>query len=861
MGLGFFEDSKLSVLKINKEKGFGCNFCKLKNQSIHTPQMGIGGAGNLKALLLGEAPGSNEDLKGIQFVGDAGEVLKRSLKKFGYNINDFYLYNSVNCRTMNRNGSNRTPTEKEIAVCRVNVFETIEKIRPFVVFLFGGTAVSSLYRKRFTDTSISRWRGLIVPDSILKCWTIPIFHPSYLLRNQKDLGLKKVFLTDLEKGLKFFENVKDYPSFIDYHKNVKCLENYEDLCAVLEYFPFDNFSFDYETSGIKPYNEERYIWAVSFSDGEKSYSFPLEYKNFWDEKQIRNLKNLWCKILISKRGKISHNLLFEDLWSRVHLGIEDGVPNWKMCTMNAAHVEDNRRGYSGLKFQSFIKFGIEPYGEKIDSYLVEKGSDKGKGVNNLWKVDLNSLLMYNGLDSLFAFKLYKHFENLFRNDDKLGRAYRFIHKSLLTISDIHPVGINADENLYLNSEKELKKRIEKINERIQNTNEALEFKEKRRREFNPNSSDDISELLYEILKLKPVKKTEKDNASVDKDSLEHYGNIQICNLILLKRKLDKILGTYLAQFKREIYQGKIYPSYNLHIPQTYRSSSSNPNFQNIPKRDEEAKKIIRSGLKPSVGNKIMEIDYGELEVRVAACYTGDLALINYINNPKSDMHRDVAAEIFMLEKKEITRKIRYQAKNGFVFPEFYGSYYVSCAKNIWPELKGLKTESGDFLLEHLRRKGIKNLNDYVNLLNEFEKKFWKKFWIFREWQSEAIYSYLKKGYIESFLGFRFGGYLTKNMVINYRIQGTAFHFLLWSLNHINKVRKSKGWKTKIMGQIHDSGIFDLFPAEEQEVVEVSKYIMTEKIREEFEWICVPLKAEIEISGVDESWYQIKKRTE
>jgi len=107
-------------------------------------------------------------------------------------------------------------------------------------------------------------------------------------------------------------------------------------------------------------------------------------------------------------------------------------------------------------------------------------------------------------------------------------------------------------------------------------------------------------------------------------------------------------------------------------------------------------------------------------------------------------------------------------------------------------------------------------------------------------------------------GHRRTGYLSPNKIINAPIQGTAFHCLLWSLIQLNKQRKKEKWKTIFPGQIHDSIFSNIYPDERKHVLGCVKKVMCDDIRNEFDWIIVPLKIDIELAEVDQSWYYIKK---
>jgi len=140
-------------------------------------------------------------------------------------------------------------------------------------------------------------------------------------------------------------------------------------------------------------------------------------------------------------------------------------------------------------------------------------------------------------------------------------------------------------------------------------------------------------------------------------------------------------------------------------------------------------------------------------------------------------------------------------------------------------------------------------------LKKVEDDFWNRFKVFKKWQETSIANYIKNGYVEMFFGHRRGGYLSHNKIINTPIQGTAFHLLLWSLIRINNIRKSEEWQTKIIGQIHDSILFDLYPPETKHVLTTVKRVMCEDIRKENTWIVVPLDVDFEITPINGSWYE------
>src|SRR5690606_6500640 len=114
------------------------------------------------------------------------------------------------------------------------------------------------------------------------------------------------------------------------------------------------------------------------------------------------------------------------------------------------------------------------------------------------------------------------------------------------------------------------------------------------------------------------------------------------------KKLTKAVSTNFRGILREVVDGKVHCFFNLHLVQTYRSSSDSFNYQNIPVREEEIAKLIRRSFVARPGRQIIEIDIKGAEVITAACYHKDPTMLAYIKDPSKDMHRDMAMELYLL---------------------------------------------------------------------------------------------------------------------------------------------------------------------------------------------------------------------
>lgn len=187
---------KEALEKLKLECGECCKACELK-ETRHNVVFADGNPETASVVLIGEAPGENEDLQGIPFVGRAGKLLNEFLAKAGLSReNDLYIINTVKCRPP----KNRVPTDAEKEACRPVLLSQIEIIDPKIVLLCGATALKSFIKDK---TPISKIRGEFFEIGIKgkKYQAMPIFHPSYLLRNHstEENSPRDLMLKDLKK--------------------------------------------------------------------------------------------------------------------------------------------------------------------------------------------------------------------------------------------------------------------------------------------------------------------------------------------------------------------------------------------------------------------------------------------------------------------------------------------------------------------------------------------------------------------------------------------------------------------------------------------------------------------------------------
>jgi len=452
------------------------------------------------------------------------------------------------------------------------------------------------------------------------------------------------------------------------------------------------------------------------------------------------------------------------------------------------------------------------------------------------------------------------------------QGYKLLHEGAVALSQVETNGIRMDVD-YLN--RVIKKtgiEVKEISDRLKQHKIYRVWRKHYGVKTNLGSREQLGKVLFDIMDYPCTSRTEKvKRPKADEAALKLTGLRFVDDYLYLER-LKKARSTYLVGFLRETVDGFVHPNFPLNMVQTYRGSSSNPDFQNIVKKNPELSKLIRRAFIARKNHQIVEIDFKGIEVCCAACYHKDPAMIRYIKDPSMDMHRDMACECYMIDKKQVSWDARDTSKNMFVFPQQYGDWYKHCAQNMWDAMieRDIRTVDGIKLIRHLKRMGITSLGDcdpeeepeegtFEYHIQGVEYDYWhKKFPVYNQWKQDWYEAYLEKGYFKTLTGFIIDCYLNRKQVINYPVQGSAFHWLLWSLIRIQKLLKRYRMRSLIVGQIHDSIVGDVHKRERRDYLDIVKQVIYEDIRKHWKWIIVPLRVDVGVAPVGGSWYDKKE---
>jgi DNA polymerase I-like protein with 3'-5' exonuclease and polymerase domains len=448
------------------------------------------------------------------------------------------------------------------------------------------------------------------------------------------------------------------------------------------------------------------------------------------------------------------------------------------------------------------------------------------------------------------------------------QGYQLLHDGAIELAHVEANGIRIDVRKLAETKQMLQDKMRQLRKEMEATDVWKAWRKRFGEKANLTSRPQLGTILHVDLKYEVNETTETGRPVMDEEALSEIDNPFVAKIVRYL-KYDKAVGTFLNGIQREVIGNRLHPSFLLHTVRSFRSSSSEPNFQNFPVRDKEISELIRSQFIASKGHVLVENDFKGAEVVVSAAYHKDKNFISYITDPTKDMHRDMAAQIYKLKPSEVSKETRYGAKNKFVFPQFYGDYYVACAQNLWDWIrKGkLTTPDGVSLYKHLKQKGIDRLGacdpdedpeegTFEAHLKKVENDFWnRRFMAYGKWRKDWYNAYLDKGYFDLKTGFRVYGSFGRNAVTNYPIQGSAFHCLLWSLIRINRLLRKYKMRSMIVGQIHDSLLGDVHVDELADYLCIVEEVVEEKLRKAYDWLVVPLQIEYEIAPEGGSWFE------
>ncbi|WP_045409246.1 DNA polymerase I [Vibrio jasicida] len=450
----------------------------------------------------------------------------------------------------------------------------------------------------------------------------------------------------------------------------------------------------------------------------------------------------------------------------------------------------------------------------------------GKGKNQLTfnQIDLDEASPYAAEDADVTLRLHNRLFANIEQDEKLKTVYEEIEMPLVPVlSRIERTGVLIDDMKLSAQSVEIAARLDELEQK------AYEIAEQ---EFNMNSPKQLQALLFEKMGLPVIKKTPSGTPSTNEEVLQELAlDYPLPKLILEYRGLAKLKSTYTDKLPKMINPstGRVHTSYHQAVTATGRLSSTDPNLQNIPIRNEEGRRIRQAFIAPT-GYKILAVDYSQIELRIMAHLSGDQALLDAFRDGK-DIHAATAAEIMGVSIDQVSSEQRRRAK-AVNFGLIYGMSAFGLAKQL-----GIpRGEAQAYMDKYFER--------YPGVMQYME-----------DTRSTAS----AQGYVETIFGRRLhlpeiqsrNGMRRKaaeRAAINAPMQGTAADIIKKAMLLVDEwIQQEGNGRVKLLMQVHDELVFEV---EESSLSEIENKV--QNLMESAAELKVPLVAE---AGHGDNWDQ------
>lgn len=630
-------------------------------------------------------------------------------------------------------------------------------------------------------------------------------------------------LLEIFKRLEFRSLIREYAPETnlnsEYHL-VKDKKGFEDLLGKLS--KTELFVFDFETTGPDPMTARPIGISFSFKKGEAYYAaFKNESAKLVKasgESGIERDEALLALRPLLEDGKIrkaGQNIKYEYIILR-NYGIR--LAGIYFDTMIASYLLNPSKLNHNLDdiAMEYLNYKAIP---------LESLIGKGKAAITLEEVGMERVSEYSCEDADVTFRLMAILDKQLR-EKGLDKLFHEVEMPLAgVLAEMEIAGVAIDEKFLSDMSRRMEKEISGLTKEIYAAAGC---------EFNINSPRQLSNILFEKLKLPPVKRT-KTGLSTDESVLKKLApNHAIIGLILEYRSLSKLKSTYMDSLPELINKktGKVHTSFNQTVTATGRLSSSEPNLQNIPIKTELGREIRRAFVPFDKNDLLISADYSQIELRILAHLSGDKNLINAFNEGR-DIHTYTASLVFGVKEDDVTRPMRRQAKT-VNFGIVYGmsSYGLS-----------------------------RDLGMDVAAAEKFIERYFERYPGVKAYLEDTIKNARRDGCVTTILNRR--RYIpdinSQNMnirqfaertAINTPIQGSAADLVKVAMLNIWNAFLKKRFESKMILQVHDELVFEVKRGEAAELAEIIKYEMEGVFK-----LKVPIVVSI---GEGKNWLETEK---
>jgi DNA polymerase-1 len=584
----------------------------------------------------------------------------------------------------------------------------------------------------------------------------------------------------------------------------------ERAALILQLLAQSEISFDTETTGIDANDAELVGLSFSFKEHE-GYYIPVPA----DQTEALAIAQEFKEVLENEAiVKIGQNIKYDALMLKWY-GIE--VKGKLFDTMLAHYLIEpelrHNMNYMSETYLSYSPVSIETIGKK------------GKGQGTMRDVEIALIKEYAAEDADVTLQLKNYFAPQVK-EGNLEKLFNDMELPLVKVlADIEYEGVNIDGAFLDEYSKELDLKIIDLEKKI------IEMAGMK---FNVASPKQVGEILFEKMRLPyKGKKMKSGQYSTDEEVLAELApNHPIASEILTHRGLSKLKSTYVDALPRMTNRktGRVHTNYNQALTSTGRLSSQNPNLQNIPIKTPEGSKVREAFVPRDADHLILSADYSQIELRLIAEISNDTTMLEafQIGN---DFHRATAAKVYDVALEDVTAEQRRNAKT-VNFSITYGAGASNLSKQL-----GISRTEAKTLIEN----------------------YFKQFQGLKTYMETVVNQAREHGYVETLLGRR--RYLrdidsrnslarsnSERVAINSPIQGTAADMIKIAMINIHRALKEGNYKTKMILQVHDELVFDVYAPELEQVRPIIENGMKNAIPS--------LRVPIEVGmGVGKNWLE------
>ncbi len=567
--------------------------------------------------------------------------------------------------------------------------------------------------------------------------------------------------------------------------------------------------FEFTTTGLNPFSAE--IIGVAFSwEAGKGFYIPVPEERAEAQAVLEKLRPFFEAEDIEKVGQnLKHDI---KVLAKYNISFKGPL----FDTMIAHYlINPDMRHSLDVLSETYLNYS---------PVFVEDLLGKGKNQKNMRDISLEKQTEFSVEDADVILQLKQHFTPELKeaNTEKLFREIEI--PLVKVLADMELEGIKLDKDFLGGLSEEMEKDISQLEKEIYET--AGE-------EFNIGSPKQLGIVLFEKLKLvdKP-KKTKSGQYSTGEEILSVLApQHKIVQQVLDYRGLVKLKNTYIDALPLQVEEatGRVHTDYVQTVAATGRLSSTNPNLQNIPIRTERGRQVRQAFVPRDADHILLAADYSQIELRIIASLSKEDNMISAFQQ-NQDIHASTAAKVFNVPIEEVTREQRSNAKTV----NFGIVYGVSAF--------GLSNQT------NLSRGEAKDLID----------TYYKTYPKLRNFISEQVEFAREHGYVQTVLGRR--RYLrditSRNQMVrsaaernavNAPIQGSAADIIKLAMINIHRKLTEGNYRTKMLLQVHDELVFDVYRPELEKIKEMVKHEMENAFKMD-----VPLEVEL---GVGENWLE------